>query len=539
MTRSYNGLIRPDIWPPKLNFDASRNSTPVNYISPSNGVINIDVGRQLFVDDFLIEKTSLSRVFYSPKKSDKNPILLPTSKVELDRGECPVAAPFNDGVWWDDKQRIFKMWYHAGWMRGTAYAESNDGLHWERPDLDIVPGSNLVLPMREGYLRDGGCVWLDSFTSNSNERFKMFQFYRLPDGSESGEIYTSADGVHWNFETQTGLLGDNSTFFYNPFIEKWVYSIRTHKLQDSPTSSNVRTRLYREHSNFVKGATWDVNEPVMWSWSDHLDHPDGNIGDIPQLYDLNAVPYESLMLGLFSIFYGPDNQVAQRDGVPKINDLQIGFSRDGFHWDRTSRDAFIPSERTKGSWDRAYIHAAGGVCLVVGDELFFYYGAWSGESPNLKGGSMGQHSRANAMYAGGSTGLAVLRRDGFASLTAGSTGGALTTKAVNFSGNSLFVNCDTSAGQIKVEILDSENNPISPFILDNCFPISVDSTKQLVSWKETSDMSTLRGKQVKFKMHLVNGEIYSFWVSQSQSGKSNGYVAAGGPEYRGSIDTGE
>ena len=107
MTRSYNGLVRPNIWPPKLNFDASRNITPVNYISPSNGAINIDVGRQLFVDDFLIEKTSLSRVFYSPQKSDKNPILLPTSKVELDRGECPVAAPFNDGVWWDDRQRIF------------------------------------------------------------------------------------------------------------------------------------------------------------------------------------------------------------------------------------------------------------------------------------------------------------------------------------------------------------------------------------------------------------------------------------------------
>ena len=52
-------------------------------------------------------------------------------------------------------------------------------------------------------------------------------------------------------------------------------------------------------------------------------------------------------------------------------------------------------------------------------------------------------------------------------------------------------------------------------------------------------MSKLRGKKVKFKMHLVNGEIYSFWVSQGQSGKSNGYVAAGGPEYRGPIDTGE
>ena len=101
------------------------------------------------------------------------------------------------------------------------------------------------------------------------------------------------------------------------------------------------------------------------------------------------------------------------------------------------------------------------------------------------------------------------------------------------------MNCDTSAGQLKVEILDSGNNPIPPFIQDNCFTISVDSTKHLVSWKETSDISTLRAKQVRFRMHLVNGEIYSFWVSQSQSGESNGYVAAGGPEFNGAIDTGE
>ena len=50
----------------------------------------------------------------------------------------------------------------------------------------------------------------------------------------------------------------------------------------------------------------------------------------------------------------------------------------------------------------------GGCCLIVGDELYIYYGAFSGISPHDGGG----------IYAGAATGLATLRRDGFASMNA-------------------------------------------------------------------------------------------------------------------------
>ena len=61
----------------------------------------------------------------------------------------PVAAPFGDGVWFDPKDELFKMWYHAGWFDGVGYATSKDGIHWERPSLDVTPGTNRVLPVRE------------------------------------------------------------------------------------------------------------------------------------------------------------------------------------------------------------------------------------------------------------------------------------------------------------------------------------------------------------------------------------------------------
>ena len=535
----YNGLLRPDEWPPRLDFHGPSQRLPVNYAQPTPEIYLIDVGKQLFVDNFLIHETSMTRSFYEAKKSILNPVLMPETDIEMDNGECPVAAPFNDGIWGDPKDRMFKMWYHAGWMRGTCFAISEDGINWERPDLDVVPGTNLVLVNRDGYRRDGSCVWLDHSTRNTEERFKMFQFFRGPNNVEKGEIYSSPDGIHWGEPTTTGLLGDNSTFYYNPFIGKWVYSIRTPRAHSSKSDANtrhIRTRSYREHANFFEGSQWDVEDISMWSWSDNLDLPDPSIGDVPQLYDVNANAYESLMLGLFAIYHGPANEIAEEKGIPKTNDLKVAFSRDGFHWDRESRKPFIASERTAGSWDKAYIHAAGGTCLVVGDELYFYYGAWAGISPNLRGNMIGSHRQANAMYAGGSTGLATIRRDGFASMDAGNAGSVLTTKLLTFSGRYFFVNCDSASGSLRVEILNENGNIIQPFSADKCFVVRSDSTKKVIKWSESNDLASLQGTSVRFRFHAVNTNLYSFWVSQTPKGESNGYLSAGGPGFESIID---
>ncbi|GIT16961.1 MAG: hypothetical protein CM1200mP38_6180 [Dehalococcoidia bacterium] len=92
---------------------------------------------------------------------------------------------------------------------------------------------------------------------------------------------------------------------------------------------------------------------------------DPTIGDTAQLYDLNANAYESLMIGAFAIFYGPQNPICAKTGSPKIIDIQIAFSRDGFHWDRNNRTPFIKSSREEGTWNYGYLHASGGICLIV------------------------------------------------------------------------------------------------------------------------------------------------------------------------------
>ena len=518
----YNGIQLPVEWPPKIVRTAERIPIKVPYLESILQVIPIDVGRQLFVDDFLIEDTNLKRTFHVAKKFKGNPVLKPETQLELNEGKNPVAAPFNDGVWYDPKDKLFKIWYHAGWFDGTGYATSTDGIHWERPALDIEPGTNRILANRNGYARDGSTIWLDHEAKDPAARFKMFIYHRIP-GGDVGELYQSSDGTHWNSIGVTGKLGDNSGFFFNPFRNKWVFSIRT--------TNFGRARAYHESSDFYEAGQWKNNEFALWQGADTLDKPDKLIETYfkdyqSQLYNVDAVAYESIMLGLFAIHRGPNNNVASFGGFPKLTDLSLGYSRDGFYFDRPDRRAFIESTRKIGDWDRAYIHSAGGGCLVVGDSLYFYYGAWSGDSPKL----------ISTIYAGGSTGLAKLRRDGFASMDGDEAGGYLVSRPVTFKGKYLFVNAESSKGELRVEILDENNKVFKSFSKDNCIPIIGNKTIQEIKWKNKNDLSALSNKKVRFKFYVENGSLYSFWVSPDKSGASYGYVAAGGPGLNGNRD---
>jgi hypothetical protein len=137
----YNGIQLPTPWSPQPK-TLSYEPMPLPWLTAPPAVIPIDVGRQLFVDDFLIEKTTLHRTFHSPKYSE-TPVLVPDKPWEL-TGKNPTAMVFSDGVFFDPKDRLFKMWYMGGYGASTCYATSTDGIHWEKPSLDVVPGTNIV-----------------------------------------------------------------------------------------------------------------------------------------------------------------------------------------------------------------------------------------------------------------------------------------------------------------------------------------------------------------------------------------------------------
>jgi len=510
----YNGIVLPEEWPPDYG-EVTREPMPLPYLKTPPAVIPIDVGRQLFVDDFLIEQTTLKRTFHCAEYHPSNPVLTASRPWEYDGGSFK-AAPFSDGVWYDPLDGKIKLWYSGGRNASCCYAESKDGIHWEKPELDIQPGTNIV--MMES--RDSNTVWLDHEEGDPTRRFKMFPTMRR-EGWHLG-VRFSPDGIHWTEPMAlSGAVGDRTTVFFNPFRKVWVWSLRDHP---------PRKRNYLEHTDPLVGNTLACRSGaagiVPWVGADRLDphNPNPAFSDIePQLYNLDAVAYESVMLGLFSVWQGPENDEMRRLGIRKRNDVLLGFSRDGFHWDRPDRRRFISCNSVEGAWNWGNVQSAGGGCLVVGDKLYFYV---SGRPLNPPPGP------GNI-----STGLAILRRDGFASMDAGQTAGTLTTQVLRFSGKHLFVNVDADQGELRVEALDQEHQPIAPFTQAACLPISVDRTLMEVKWQGVKDMSVLSGKLVRFRFHLRNGALYSFWVSPERSGASHGYVAAGGPGFTGSRDT--
>jgi hypothetical protein len=524
----YNGIILPKQWPPDYGLSDygmyNRQPMPVPYLDCPPTVIPIDVGRQLFVDDFLIEHTTLKRTFHLAEFHSASPVVKPDKSWESDNryeevyrvGDSSTSAMvFSDGVWFDPQDNLFKMWYMCGYMRSTCYASSTDGITWKKPCLDVVEaGSNIVhnMPVK---LRDSGIVWLDHDEKDPNKRYKLFVVYGKGHDWKC-YIHGSPNGIDWGEPlAQTEKLGDRSTVFYNPFRKKWIYSIRCCQ---RPTTAKERLRLYYEHSDAIIGAQRASDEAVFWLGADDDDpqRPDLNIPC--QLYNLDCVAYESLMLGLFTIWPG------QPEKRQKPNYIALGFSRDGFHWDRPDRRPFIGVSEKFGDYNYTNIQSGGGCFLVVGDKLYFYFSARSGMK--------------NDNYSGDcTTGLATLRRDGFASMDAGDSEGSLTSRPVRFSGKHLFVNADVDKGELQVEILDVSGNVIEPFSRKNCIPIGTNKTLQAVSWKGANDLSELSGKTARFRFYLRDGRLYSFWVSPDQSGASHGYVAAGGPGFTGSTDT--
>lgn len=240
-------------------------------------------------------------------------------------------------------------------------------------------GGNIVLPEGAAWGNGEGAtagtdnaLWYDINTTDPKERIKYLTCWmHVPKTQQLQGLTHSlqvSDGVTWSNPVACNApAGDYGSIFYNPFRSKWVQSIK----RDGPRG---RCRYYVESDRFLDGADW--SKAVYWTNADRLDRPEpansyaGNAsqGDPPQLYSLAAVAYESLLIGMHQIHRGPRNEICAQGKFPKLTDLELGFSRDGFHWDRPDRRGFIRGAREPGVWDRAYlfvnIHAPQGELRV-------------------------------------------------------------------------------------------------------------------------------------------------------------------------------
>jgi hypothetical protein len=479
----YNGITLPEPWPPtnvKWEDLVARKVMPEPYyIKNPPAVIPIDIGRQLFVDEFLVESSTLKQDLHRPELYPGNPMV---------RG-----SP--GSIWWYPEEGLFKVWVNN---YGLKCSVSKDGVHWDlsRKGEDYKEGRAFH-------------AWIDREATDPGKKFAaIYPVCFDPPGRCQYWIQWSPNGTDWNDKVASDTdTGDASKSYFNPFRRVWVMTGRH-------GWGKPRARRYWEFRDLEKGPyggpTKEGRFP-LWFCTDTLDPPREDMQIPAQVYDHDAGPYESLMVGCFAIWRGDP------PGRSKFKDVCVGFSRDGWSWSRPDRVPHVPISERFGQWNYVNIDSmTSGGYAVMGDKLYFYV--------------TGRGQRFHMA-------LATMRRDGWISMDAGEQGGALTTRPVRFSGKYFFVNVDAPEGELRVEALDEKGGVIAPFTAENCEPVRANKTLQQVTWKGAEDLSALAGKNVRFRFNLKNGKLYSFWVAAEKSGASNGYVCVGGPGFKGARDT--
>jgi len=145
---------------------------------------DFEAGPALVIADtgpgFQDDPERMSRPFFTRKPTGMGLGLYYSNlAMELNGGQQSCATLFNDGVWFDPADHLFKMWYLGSYGNMISYAYSSDGKNWIKPSLPdaVIPGTNTVLQI--GGQRDSDTIWMDLDDPNP-PKFIVLWLYSHP-----------------------------------------------------------------------------------------------------------------------------------------------------------------------------------------------------------------------------------------------------------------------------------------------------------------------------------------------------------------------
>ncbi|MCH2130886.1 MAG: hypothetical protein MK179_17215 [Pirellulaceae bacterium] len=542
-------------------------------VTYQGGPLPIGSDKQLFLgpwtddgrDDYLVESMRNVQMTMNPAHVTGERLVEQDKPWEgtgiLDMRQCVIkdgdlfrmyyAALPNHFVPDDANGKSIKKQYGAIWkkpyQRIICYAESDDGIHWRKPNLGLFEwnGSrenNIIFPNDDlPYIfseMEGACVFIDPAAKSSDEKYKMFakvspvgkggteQRGPTPDNVKQSlpkaqYAFASPDGIHWRLlrprKVNPGKNDTQFSVFWDDQLEKYVQYTRVIHRDDGDRA--YYRQLYN-NGKASRGLVLKVGRAIssdFLNWGqesvviqpDEIDHANSPEG-LSRLdyYGGNVSKYaeaSNAYIALPNAYYHWKFDMTRRwwSGLhvqlPSTIDVQLMTSRDGVTWHKPpERKPFIRLG-PKGTFWSSTIWPDGNA-IRVGDELWFYFA-----------GLDVSHKEQSMIKSNGARGRAVLRLDGFMSADTAYTGGELITRPVIFSGNRLQLNVDTSAGGIcRVELLDLENEPLAGFSLSDADEINGNYIRVRASWRGNEDVGRLAGTPVKLRFVMRDTKLYSF-----------------------------
>ena len=389
-----------------------------------------------------------------------------------------------------------------------AYAESTDGIHWQRPvlgqfEFDGTKNNNLVW-LGEGpqqYGVHGFAPFKDpNPDADEDARYKAV-------GADMARtkhnLYAmqSRDGIGWQ------LMSDE------PVLREGAFDSQNLAFWDTQREEyRVYFRDFREGRRDIRTAT--SKDFVNWTDSVWLKYPSA---PDEQLYTNQILPYYRAP----HIFVGFPTRYVERTWSPAIEALpqlehrrlRAGVnprygtaltdglfmsSRDGQTFKRWPEAFLRPGPQQERNWAYGDNYQCWGLLETPSDLV--------GSPFELSFFATENHWRDD---------FSVFRRysirlDGFVSVGAPLSGGELVTKPLVFTGRHLVLNFSTSAaGSLRVALQGGDGTRIEGYSPEDCHELIGDELGRVVAWQSGSDLSALAGKPVRLCFELRDADLYA------------------------------
>ena len=379
----------------------------------------------------------------------------------------------------------------------TCYAESDDGLTWEKPNLGIFtfdgsPDNNIIWDLH------GASVFIDKDEKDTQKRYKAIGFCRR---YRNIFLITSPDGIHWDDKDSVEPVVQRSNEgTFNVTYDPTAQIYRAYSITRYDDREKRRIICYSE-SPSLEGP-WKESLPMLepTSWDDEMARRKYDALRA-EFHNMSAFRHSNLHLGLLGVLYVTAEQIpGQKDQMPCDGpiDSQFVYSRDGINWEHADRERTAVIPRGGGdAFDRGMIIGTAKEPIIEGDEVHWYY-------------TGGEHTHGGAMETRVKRlGRATWRRDRFVALSADGSGSIVTRDLDLPPGTvDLEINADAAGGQVRVELCGRGGNVLEGLAGENCVPLTGDDLHWRVKWRagHIADVKS----PVKIRFILDGARIFSF-----------------------------